>query len=374
MKVLMLGRIGLFRNGGGDRVQIENTAAELRKMGIEVDTKSGFDIDLNGYDLVHVFQLDWTPETYFYVRDIKEAGKPLVLSPIHHNVDEVKRFDDMYAFDFRRISRLLFKEQHKRDTFKNLYRCIFTPAKIEPTLKSVILGLKNMHSETLEMADIVLVQTELEAADLQKTYNANFNWIKITNGVGEQFLNPSKGDNPLDQENYILSVGRIEPRKDQLSLIKAVDLLRKKTGKDIRLVLIGKKPKNRHFEYICRFNRLLKKHAWVKHISKVPYDKMPRYYSHAKVGASVSWFESTGLTNLEALFCGANIVATGDRATEYLGDMAFYAEPGNIESISLALEKAYSAEPPQIPEKMYKDYTWTNTAERTLKLYRNILK
>jgi len=37
MKVLMVGRPDLFKYYGGDRVQIENTASELRNLGVEVD-------------------------------------------------------------------------------------------------------------------------------------------------------------------------------------------------------------------------------------------------------------------------------------------------------------------------------------------------
>ena len=36
----MLGRIGLLENGGGDRIQVEHTAEELRRLGLEVDVKT----------------------------------------------------------------------------------------------------------------------------------------------------------------------------------------------------------------------------------------------------------------------------------------------------------------------------------------------
>jgi glycosyltransferase involved in cell wall biosynthesis len=375
MKILMLGRIGLLDVGGGDKVQIERTAAGLRDLGVEVDIKTGFGIDFSDYDLVHVFQLDWTPETYFYALDVKKAGKPLVLSPIHHSVAEVKRFDDEYAFDFRRLSAVLFKEQHARDTFKNVYRSLFRWKKAPSTFKSIFIGLKNMHRKTLEMADVVLVQTEKEAEDLKHTYGRDFNWVKVVNGVGEQFINPPENpENPLGIKDYILCVGRIEPRKDQLSLIKAVEALRERLGQDIPLVLIGGKPRGRHFEYIYKFDKALKGFSWISYIPKVLYEQMPSFYSNAKVGASVSWFESTGLTSLEALFCGANVVVTGSRVQEYLGDLGHYAKPGDVGSIVQALEDAYKSPSPQVSEQMKLTYTWDNAASQTLEVYKNILQ
>ena len=370
MKVLMLGRIGLLEKGGGDKVQIEHTARELGKLGVSVDIKTDLSVDASPYDLVHVFQLDWTPETYFYAKKVKEAGKPLILSPIHHNIKEVKAFDDKFVFDFRRISKLLFKDQHKRDTFKNVYRSLFDRRKLMPTLKSVFIGLEKMHQKTLLMANMVLVQTDLEAKDLQETYKVSFKWVKVPNGVGVQFLHHQNYQNPLGIGDYILCVGRIEPRKNQLTLINVLKELREELGSDIKLVLIGKLPGKQHFEYIYRFKKKLEENPWIVYIQQVPYEQMPSYYHFAKVGVSVSWFESTGLTSLEALFSGTNVVAAGDRAKEYLGGLAYYCRPDDPESIKEALKKALSSPPPLVPENLKSVYTWENAAKKTLEVYK----
>ncbi|MBD3366184.1 glycosyltransferase [candidate division WWE3 bacterium] len=377
IKVLMLGRIGLLEQGGGDKVQIENTAKELRKLGIEVDIATGLKTDISSYDLVHVFQLDWTPETYLYAKKVKEANKPLILSPIHHSVKEVIKFDETYAFDLRRLSKLLFRKQHARDTFKNVYRSFFDLRKFGPTAKSILVGLKKMHRKTLNLADTVLVQTNLEAFDLKDTYGVDFNWVKVPNGVGEQFLNLGDVEDPFEEEeiqDYLFCVGRIEPRKNQLNIIEAAKLMRAEFNKEIPLVFVGTKSTKRHFEYVWRFNRALKANPWIKHISRVPYEEIPAYFHFAKVGVSASWFETTGLTSLEALFCGTNAVAAGPRAKEYLGDKAFYCRPDDVTSIKDALVKAYKASPPKIDSAMKKEYTWKNAAKKTLEVYENSLK
>ncbi len=373
MKVLMQGRYELLTKGGGDKVQVENTASELRKLGVEVDVVGGDIKDYSKYDLIHLFQLDWTPETYFLAKSAKVHNKPLVLSPIHHSVKEVQRFDDLYVFDFRRIARILFKDQHQRDTFKNIYRSFFNPKKIVPTLKSVIIGLKNMHTKTLKMSDYVLVQTMLEAKDLRDTYNVDFKWKKIPNGVGEQFLNLQNFSNTLGISDYILCVGRIEPRKNQLNIIEAVKNLREKKNLDLKLVFIGTSAGERHFEYKHLFSEALRKYPWITHIESVPYTQIPSYYRFAKVGVSASWFETTGLTSLEALFCGTNAIASGDRAREYLGDLVSYCDPANIVSIEEALEKEYFAPRPSLNDSLRHDYTWKNAAVKTLEVYNEVL-
>lgn len=374
MNVLMQGRFGLFDALGGDRVQIENTAEELRKLGVKIDTSFTLDTGLDKYDLIHVFQLDWTAETHLMVKRAHEAGKPVVLSPIHHKVSEVKRFDEEYVFDFRRISKVLFKDQHNRDVFKNVYRSLMNPKMLKPTLYSIVHGLKNMHKNTIRMSDMVLVQTELEAKDLRDEYNEDFVWEKVSNGVSARFLNLEKLPNPFDFGNYIFCVGRIEPRKNQLKVIEAVKMLRKELDQDLRLVLVGgQNPKN-HFEYTRHFRKALNDNSWITYVGYVPYEKIPAYFQHAKVCVNASWFETTGLTLLEALYCTTNAVASSPRAEEILGDYASYCDPGDVSSIKAAIKKEIFAERPEMSDDMKKEYTWENTAKKTLKVYKEVLK
>ncbi|MBN1162318.1 glycosyltransferase [Patescibacteria group bacterium] len=373
MRVLMLGRLKLLEGSGGDRIQILNTAKELRNLGIEVDVKDSFKFDPTDYDLVHIFQLDWTPECNIYSRTVKKAGKPIVFSPIHHNISELKRFDDEYAFDFRRISKILFRNQYHRDTFKDFYRMLFDWSRVRPVMRSILNGLKSMHIETLRNADIILVQTALEAADLKDNFGVDIKWEIVPNGVGENFLKNNGYNNPFDFSDYLICVGRIEPRKNQLKIIKAVKRLRNEGGVSPDLVLIGKKNWLKHLEYTSYFDVELKRNKWIKHIESVPYEKIPSYYHYSKVGVSASWFETTGLTSLEALYCGANAVASGKRAMEYLGKLASYCDPGDDESIYQAIKNEYHSPRPAVGNEMKNLYTWKNAAEKTLNVYRRLL-
>lgn len=373
MKVLMLGRIDLFQNRGGDTVQIENTAEELRNLGIEVDICSDLSIDMRGYDLIHIFQLDWIPEIYFYFLKAEKYNKKIVFSPIHHNINEVKRFDDEYVFDYRRISKILFKNQFSRDIFKNVYRSIRDIKRIGPTIYSVIYGFKNMQKRMLEWSDHILVQTNREAEDLKNTFEVDFRWTKISNGVGKIYYENKDYEPKLKLKDYVICVGRIEPRKNQLKIIEAVTEIREQSKEDINLVFLGSYKGAKHLEYTYLFNEALKKNKWITHIDRVSYKDMPSYYKYAKVCCSASWFETTGLTVLEALFCGTNAVASGDRARECLGDYASYCDPGDKKSIRIAIEKELKAPRPLLSDDMRREYTWENAARKTLEIYNCIL-
>lgn len=374
MKVLMLARSDIFSVPGGDTIQIKNTAEELRKQGAEVDVIADLKVEIKNYDLVHIFQLDWIPETYFYVKEAKKFGKPIILSPIHHAENEVKKFDDIYTFGLRRLVGLFVRKQEYRDILKNFYRSIYNHSKFIPTVKGALFGYRRSQREALILSNIVLVQTNCEAKDLNNTYDVEFKWEKVVNGVSEQFLHIHDYRNKADYSDYIICVGRIEARKNQLSIIEAVKLLRQEEEfKNVRLVFLGQRSEH-HRSYIAKFNLALKENSWIVHPGFIPQEDIPSYYHFAKVGISASWFETTGLTSLEALFCGTNVVASGERAKELLGDLAFYCDPSDIGSITKSLREAYRRPKIEIPESFRKEYTWENAARKTLDVYGRLLK
>lgn len=373
MKVLFLARSDLYTTKGGDTVQIDNTAKELRELGVSVDISVGINIDFTKYDLVHVFQLDWIPETYFYVKKAKDLGKPIVLSPIHHAEYEVKRFDDIYTFGLRKVVGFFVRKQEHRDILKNIYRSISDRSKFLPTLKGLKLGFRNSQRMALKYSDVVLVQTNKEALDLEETYGINIKWVKVVNGVSPDFSTRKDYQNKLNIGEYILCVGRIEARKNQLKIIDAVKLLREEEDFcDVKLVFIGKYS-NHHKSYVSKFSKELVEHKWIIHPGYIPQEDIPSYYHFAKVGVSASWFETTGLTSLEALFCGTNVVASGERARELLGDLAEYCDPADPVSIKEAIKKAFLKSSPLVPDSFRQLYTWENASSQTLSVYRDVL-
>ncbi|HAZ29460.1 TPA: hypothetical protein DCY43_01740 [candidate division WWE3 bacterium] len=374
MKVLFLARSDIFTVKGGDTVQIENTAKELGGIGVEVDVATCPKVDFVKYDIVHVFQLDWVPETYFYVKKAKDAGKPIVLSPIHHAEYEVKRFDDIYTFGLRKVVGMVVKKQEHRDILKNLYRSLFDRSKFIPTLKGLVFGYRYSQKRALELCDIVVVQTNKEAEDLAKTYAVQFQWVKIVNGVSEEFYTTTTFVDKLAVGDYVICVGRIEARKNQLKIIEAVKLLRQEKGfQKYNLVFIGKLS-NHHKSYVEKFAAELRNNPWIQHPGFIPQELIPSYFHFAKAGVSASWFETTGLTSLEALFCGTNVVAAGDRARELLGDFAEYCDPADSVSIKEAIGRACLKPRPVIPHSFQTEYSWKSSAAKLTEVYNQVLK
>lgn len=378
MKILFQVRSDLFKKRGGDTVQIENTAKELRNLGVSVDIESSNSINLSSYDIVHIFQLDWVCEPYLQAINVKKFNKPLVLSPIHHSNSEVENFEKYDRYDFRRIVNILVPSQEYREILKNFYRALveLNLSKLAPTMLSLYDGFRNEQKKVLDLSDVVVVQTEEEARNLREDYKTDFKWKKIVNGVGEVFF-LQNSEKFISEENYILTVGRIEARKNQLRIIEAVKKFREEDKVDVKLVVIGER-NSRNPEFLYRFERKLKKYDWVLYFPKVPYAKMPQVFRGAKVCVSASWFETTGLTLLEAVISGCNVVSplggTGKRVREYLHEIPYYCDIVDISSIKEAIKKAYYAKRPEVALEYKENFTWASVAKELVAVYNYLLK
>ena len=80
MKIVFIVRSTLFTARGGDTIQVEETAANLRNLGVAVDIKKASEkINYNDYDLLHFFNIIRPADILLH---INRSGKPFVVSTI----------------------------------------------------------------------------------------------------------------------------------------------------------------------------------------------------------------------------------------------------------------------------------------------------
>ncbi len=382
MKVLFQSRVDLFDKPGGDTTQLNETKKSLEKLGLEVDINNDLNVNVQKYDIVHIFNLDWVCEAYWYVKNAKKYKKPVVLSPIHHNLEEFKRYESEYRWGLAKVGNFILPFQPLRDSSRNLLKGLLDKRKFKPALFQFLFGIRREQRLAIEKSDYVLVQTNKEAEDLKSAYTPknNFKWKKVVNGVNiEKFTNPNFKEalKLINFEDYILCVGRIEPRKNQLSLIQAFKELKKDgTYSNLHLVFAGG-INSHHPTYAKKFKKICKTEQDIHFLGFTEQSILAAVYSKAKVFACPSWFETTGLVYLEAVVAGCNsIVGCGDRAKEYLEENCLYCDPGDINSIKQALKGALKANSVSktFRKDVIKEYNWENTANQTLSVYNEVLK
>ncbi|MBD0287388.1 MAG: glycosyltransferase, partial [Flavisolibacter sp.] len=142
-----------------------------------------------------------------------------------------------------------------------------------------------------------------------------------------------------------------------------------------QLTIIGK-PSPNHIGYYEQCRKLAGQYKNITIINHINHDQLSAVYKAAKVHVLPSWFETTGLSSLEAAVLGCNIVITEKGDTkEYFGDHAYYCQPDDVDSIRTAVVKAYN-DPvnPKLKEFILNNNTWMKAAQQTLAAYQTILK
>ena len=367
MRVLFQSRRTLFTVPGGDTIQIMKTKRYLEKYGINVDISTELEPNLSKYDIVHVFNLMRGQETYLQVRNAKRQGKPVALSTIYGLYTEYDR--KARGGIAQLIANVLTPFQI--EYLKIIARAILNREVHKGFLYILLKGYYNVLKETVSLVDIFLPNSYSEMERVIRDFKLeNPLFVVVPNGIDPEIFDYEnvEVDPALAKYNdCILCVARIEGRKSQLELVKAVK------GLPYKLVLIGK-PAPNHTKYLEK----IKKEAGenVFYLGDISHDELPKYYKIARVHALVSWMETPGLSSLEAAAMRCNIVVTKKGDTyDYFGDYAYYCEPDDIQSIRDAVLKAYK-EPfdEELRNLIMKNYTWEKAAEKTLIAYELLLR
>ncbi|HVS93574.1 MAG TPA: glycosyltransferase family 4 protein [Mucilaginibacter sp.] len=355
MKVAFITRSTLYTVPGGDTIQALQTAKHLGELGIDTDIKlSNETIDYSQYTLLHFFNLARPADILYHS---KKACKPFVVSTILCNYSEYDKYHRKGAGRF-----FSYLSGDRIEYLKTIARWIKGSDKLA-SVGYLWKGQRSSIRYILRKASVILPNSASEYKRINQSYQCNTKYLIIPNGIDAQLFkrNCSAAKDP----DLVLCVARIEGIKNQLNLIRALN------DTKFNLVLIGSyAPNQRAYFDECR-SIAAKNITFINH---VPQEQLVKYYQRAKVHILPSWFETTGLSSLEAAVMGCNIVITdkGD-AKEYFGSNAFYCDPADPASILAAIEKAsrcrYNED---LHEMIMKRYTWKQAALQTLKAYQSI--
>jgi len=164
---------------------------------------------------------------------------------------------------------------------------------------------------------------------------------------------------------YFLFVGTLEPRKNLPALIEAWREVRR--DHSIDLVLIGRKRPDAPE---------IAEEPGLRIVGEVPDEDLPRWYSGAVAMVYPSLYEGFGLPVLEAMQCGACVIAS-KAVTDAAGDAAVYAD-GPVE-LARAMRLAASR-PEQVAERRIRslararEFSWERAAQMTRAVYEEALK
>ncbi len=194
-----------------------------------------------------------------------------------------------------------------------------------------------------ERADLVIAISEQTKSDIIEFFGIDEKKIRLVyQGCDPQFYNKCTDVEKRNvkrlyklPDNFILSVGTIESRKNMMTLVKALQYL----PASANLVIIGKET-----EYGKQVKEEVEKLGLAKQVHfqhRVAFSHLPAIYQQASVLCMPSLFEGFGIPILEALNSGVPVVASNiSSLPEAGGPDCLYVDPLDEKAMAEALERA----------------------------------
>lgn len=265
---------------GGDYVQMERTAEELIKLGVDVEIIEGGllrpAIRIREFDIVHNFNfsMEWAVYSCWMANLHK---KPWVSSMIYAETDQFVPYDKQQIM-IDNCSAAVFLNQGEIDRVKRQ------------------LKLKD------EIAHI------------------------IPNGIDDFWFKQVRSKN--NYGDYVLSVGRIENFKGQLAVAKACKQL------GLKYICVGERLYEDYAKEVEAHGAII--------LPPMGREELIKMYKHAKVMVLASRAELMSLAVMEAMAQDCPVVLTDH--SEWKPDDVSLCEFENITSIKKAIKKEYGRE------------------------------
>lgn len=336
MKVLFLTypRIGL--NRGGLQIQIEETAKGLTQLGVEVVRYDPWQNQIPNADICHVFSID-SSMVYHVMRAVK-LGVPVVVCPV------------LNLFDNRPILSMM-KERLS-------------------TLPGVYSDLRRART-MLNAAELVLAVNAEEREMLTKIFNVDPKRFQlIPNGISMTFRegDPQLFEGKYGMKNFVLNVASIEPRKNQLALVRAMRSL------PYTLVLVGQAAPE-HAQYLERVRAEAGPN--VEFIGAIRHDDpmLASCYRAAKLFVMPSLSEVMPLTLNEAAVAGCRILASDQvPVSETVRPFVKRFHPNDVGTIARLIDSEMRDETENaIPQAVRAMPTWGDVCQQLADLYRGLV-
>lgn len=202
----------------------------------------------------------------------------------------------------------------------------------------------------------------------------------IHNGIDEiRFYAGEAGKEIIESRNlvskgYLLSVGRLEPRKNHVALLRAYARLQATT---LPLVIIGQL--HFGFDEVFQVIRDLHLESRVHILSDVKDDELPAFYRHAKLFVYPTWAEGFGMPPLEAMASGVPVISSNSTSIpEVVGDAAVLIDPGDIDALVNAMDhlltdQEFYSDMQRRGIKQVKAFQWGVAAEKVRAVYLSVL-
>lgn len=368
MRVLFPARLDAAAKFGGDSQIVAAYARELRSLGCDVTVSHRLYDDYAAFDVVHFVNINNAFETYLRLRRLRAAVRQpaAVLTPLHHKTAwMLPYYRDALGLPLGAATDHGGARFDVVMTAKDMARygvaALRAPALL-PRLARFGTSTFRQKRYIVDHVDALLVHSDEEATSVRADFRAPQASAHVV-PVGRD--EPRHGTVPAGTPaEYLLSVGRIEPLKNQLALIEATRAL------DVPLVLVGR-TNGRHRGYARRLAAALDRSPHVRYFPFLERPALDALYGGARLHVIASWYEVFPLTTIEAAAAGSRVATTRNSYERGVyGDGIPYLDPSGPAAIRAGLEEASSTPALGAPALVTARVPgWRGAAERLLAAY-----
>lgn len=322
MKVTFATYPWAFETPGGGEIQLLKYEEYLRQENVEVIRHDPWAANIGKTDIFHFFSC--IGGSIHLCNYVKSRGIPLVISSSLWITEETRH---LYPIDEIRAQL-------------SLADAIVTNGDIESDQIASVVGLPRERFHTIRNACDSWFSQASDPDIFRKKFNIS--------------------------GPFVLNVGNIEPRKNQLNLVRAC----RKAG--LPLILIGHN-RDQAYAEAC-FNEMTEGMHYLG-----PIDHNDILLRSAFAACSVfclpSTLETPGLAALEAAAAGAPLVVTGEGSTrEYFADLCTYVCHDDAEGIAEALQGAIAhGRSGELREHINARFTWNKVASDLKAFYESLM-
>lgn len=354
---------------GGPSIRAPQTASRLKSLGYDARLRTTLNYDPKSRELLHVYNI-WHPESASRAMKFgRMAGQTIVFSPIFLDLSEREIFEKGVQGIFRKTQDPIQIDAQLAELMDHED----APGSRGAALIEPMHGYFGMVRQMMQDSDAVIYLSETERANLSAIGANTDDGHIVHNPVQPELWASATGDMFKDAfgiDDYVLCVGRLEARKNQLLLLHAMRDL------DTPIVLIG------HASNPAYRSMLVEQAGSNVHfIDRLPNggDMLASAVAGARVFCLPSWAEGAPLAALEAAAAGSNMVLSnrsGER--EYFGDHARYCDPSQPASIREAVLEAMDSpksagDVAALKELVAEQYSWERHVEKTAQVYEEAL-